>query len=174
MLDSTPTRILLSGGDRRSIGRANEVVDLVLAQPKRIGELTELLWDLDAVVRMRAADALEKISRERIELLQAYKSELLGLMAETSQQEMRWHLAVLIPRLEMTPEERRRAVGILERYLGDRSSIVKTFAIQGLWELSLGDAALRPKVVELVRELTRTGTPAMRARGRKLLRYIDV
>jgi hypothetical protein len=165
-------RAMLSGGDRRSIGRANEVVDLVLAQPERIGELVELLWDSNEVVRMRAADALEKISRERIDMLQAYKGELLGLMAETSQQELRWHLAAIIPRLALTADDSRRAAKILERYLEDRSSIVKAFAMQGLWDLSARDAKRRSKVAELVRELTRTGTPAMRARGRRLLQQL--
>jgi len=165
--------MMLSGGDRRSIGRANEVADLALTQPQRVGELVELLGDSSEVIRMRAADALEKISRERIGVLQAYKGELLGLMAEAAQQELRWHLAAIIPRLELTPEECRRAAAVLELYLGDRSSIVKTFAMQGLWELARRDAALRTHVVELVRDFTQTGTAAMRARGRKLLLEID-
>jgi hypothetical protein len=173
MVVAESLRVMLSGGDRRSIGHANEVVTLVLARLERVGELVELLWDSSPVVRMRAADALEKISRGRIDLLYAYKSELLGLMAETSQQELRWHLAATIPRMELTPEEYQRAATVLELYLEDRSSIVKTFAMQGLWELSRRDAALRTRVVELVRSLTETGTAAMRARGRKLLREID-
>src|ERR1700735_5614347 len=97
--------VMLSDGDRRSIGRANEVVDLVLVQPETADALVQLSWDSSEVVRMRAADALEKIARYRIDLLQAYKSELLGLMAETSQQELRWHLAAMIPRMYLTPEE---------------------------------------------------------------------
>ena len=173
MADCKFLRTMLSDGNRRSIGRTNEVVDLVLAQPQRIGELVQLLWDSSEVVRMRAADALEKISRERIGLLQAYKSELLGLMAETTQQELRWHLAAMMPRMDLTPEECRRAAAVLELYLADRSSIVKTFAMQGLWELARRDAALRTRAMELVRELAETGTAAMRARGRKLLREID-
>jgi len=173
MVVAESLRVMLSGGDRRSIGRANEVVTLVLARPERVAELIERLWDSDASVRMRAADALEKISRERIGLLRAYKGELLGLMAETSQQELRWHLAVMIPRMELTPEEYQRAATVLELYLEDRSSIVKTFAMQGLWELARRDATLTTHVVELVRCLTQTGTAAMRARGRKLLAEID-
>jgi hypothetical protein len=169
MAEVKPLRTMLSSGDRRSIGRANDVVAFVIAKPERIGELVELLWDLDALVQMRAADALEKISREQIQLLQPYKAELLGLMAETAQQELRWHLAAMIPRLELTADDSRHAAGILESYLEDRSSIVKTFAMQGLWDLTAQDAKHHSKVAELVRELSRTGTPAMRARGRKLL-----
>jgi len=162
-------RTILSGGDRRSVGRVVEVVELVLAEPERVRELAGLLWDMDAVVRMRAADALEKVSRELAACMVPFKADLLGLMAETRQQELRWHLALMVARMGLDARERRRAAAILESYLEDRSSIVKTCVMQGLWELALQDARLRERVIELVRELTRTGTAAMRARGRKLL-----
>jgi len=173
MTRSGRLRDLLMGGDRRSIGRVDEVLELVLGQPKRVSELAKLLWDSDAVVRMRAADALEKISRERPEWIDPFKPNLLGLMAETGQQELRWHLAAIVPRVQLTPAESSRAVVILKGYLTDRSSIVKTFAMQGLWELTQLNAESRSEVVELVRELVKTGTAAMRARGRKLLREVD-
>jgi hypothetical protein len=161
---------MLAGGDRRSIGRANEVADLVRLQPKKIAELVECLWDTDPCVSMRAADAAEKISRDQAALLQPYKSPLLGLLTDAAQQEVRWHLAVIIPRLRLTASERQRAVEHLQTYLEDRSSIVKTSAMQGLSDLASQDVSLRPMVLDLLRTLTRTGTPAMRARGRILLK----
>lgn len=160
---------MLTGGDRRSLGRAAEVLELVRALPERLGELVELLWDSDAVVQMRAADCLEKLSLEPQFDLRSYSAELLGLMAESSQQEVRWHLALMAPRLRLSAAEIRRAVAILEGYLEDRSSIVKTCAMQGLWELSLQDSGLRSQVLELVRQAARNGTAAMRARARKLM-----
>ena len=122
---------------------------------------------------MRAADALEKISREHPVLLQAYKAQLLALAAETTQQEVRWHLALMIPRLRLTISECRRVAELLQRYVEDRSSIVNTFAMQGLSDLTRQDATLRPMVLELLRALTRSGTPAMRARGRILLGQME-
>jgi hypothetical protein len=147
---------------------------LVRAQPQRLGELVPLLWDTDEVVCMRAADCLEKLSLEPGFALDCYKAQLLGLMTESSQKEVRWHLASIVPRLQLTPAEIRRAAAILERYLEDRSSIVKTCAMQGLWELSLKDVGLRNRVVELVRVAAHSGTAAMRARGRKLLAVSQV
>jgi hypothetical protein len=162
-------RQMLTGGDRRSLGRSAEAVALMRERPECSGMLVDLLCDSDAVVCMRAADVLEKLSRESASWLQPFAAELLGLMAEARQQEVRWHLASIVPRLELTPVELGHAAGILESYLGDRSSIVKTFAMQGLWELSRKDAQMRSRIVERIQELARTGTPAMRARGRKLL-----
>jgi hypothetical protein len=58
----------------------------------------------------------------------------------------------------------------LNGYLEDRSSIVRTFALQGLADLVREEPSLRPRVVEILREAARNGTPAMKARSRKLLR----
>jgi hypothetical protein len=173
MRQSETVRAMLSGGDRRSIGRVAEVVDLVEAYPHELPSLVLCLWDVDARVSMRAADALEKLSRTKPSLLQPNKGQFLGLLAETTKQEVRWHLAVMIPRLQLTDSDCRRVTKILQFYLEDQSSIVKTSAMQGLADLSKQFAWLRPTVIDLVRSLSRTGTPAMRARGRKLLQELQ-
>src|SRR5580658_10529878 len=120
----------LQGGDRKSLGQANHVVALILGQPKRFAELLECLWRDDPVVRMRAADAAEKITAQRPELLRPFKAELLGLAGEAVQQELRWHLALMIPRLQLTRAERQSAFALFKEYLNDRGSIVKTHALQ--------------------------------------------
>lgn len=163
----------LGGGDRRSIGRSNEAAEEVLKRPARIGELFRGLLHSDAVVRMRTADALEKVSVRRPKLLQPYKLKLLAVAGSSEQQEVRWHAALMIPRLRLTAKERAAAVDILFDYLQDRSSIVKTFAMQGLATLASTDPQLRARILPLLRELTEIGTPAMRARGRKLLQHLN-
>jgi hypothetical protein len=136
-------------------------------------ELIAGLWSSDALVRMRAADAAEKVTRGDHELLKPYKKDLLGLMAETREQELRWHLAAMVPRLPLSEKERQLAVSLLRGYLDDRSSIVKTSALQGLADLTDDDPRLRPKVIEVLREASRNGTPAMKARSRKLLLHLE-
>ena len=163
----------LSGGDRRSIGRSNETAARILKKPTLLRYLFEGMEGDDAVVRMRAADAAEKVTARRPELLQPYKRRLLAIAGSTEQQEVRWHAALMIPRLRLTARERATAVDILFDYLRDRSNIVKTFAMDGLAKLAGQDSQLRIKVVPLIQELTDVGTPAMRARGRKLLRNLN-
>jgi hypothetical protein len=167
-------RRLLQGGDRRSLGRAEEALAIVRRDPRKIGALMKCLWDSDPCIAMRAADVMEKISRERVPFLRRYKRELLGLAAETTQQELRWHLAVTIPRLQLTVAECERFAAILQNYLDDRSSIVKTFAMQGLFDLTGQNPNMREQVTELIRSLSRTGTAAMRARGRHLLKQLEL
>jgi hypothetical protein len=160
---------LLVGGDRRTIGRSDEVAAMVCRNPKRFSELIAGLWSTDSLVRMRSADAVEKVTRVHRELLKPYKKEMLGLMTEAREQELRWHLAAMVPRLPLNARERGIAIVLLKSYLEDRSSIVKTCALQGLADLAQDDAGIRAGVIEILREATRSGTPAMKARGRKLL-----
>jgi hypothetical protein len=160
---------LLEGGDRRTIGHADRVAGMVSDDVKLFPELISGLWSADPLVRMRAADATEKVARKHRELLQPYKKDLLGLMSEAREPELRWHLAVMIPRLLMNAKERQAAASWLEGYLEDRSSIVKTFALQGLADLAEMEPSLRARVVEILGEARQKGTAAMKARSRILL-----
>lgn len=141
-------------------------------RPDLLPELLHQMWNADAVIAMRAADALEKLTRRQSEVLQRFKKELLGLAEETRQQELRWHLAAMLPRLQLSPKERERVVAVLTGYLNDKSSIVKTFALQGLFDLSVLHSELRPRIEQLLTVAVSTGTAAMRARSRKLLGQI--
>lgn len=163
----------LRGRDRRSIGRSNEVAALILRQPKLFPQLMLGLWNSDPLVRMRAADAAEKISLHRPDLLRPFKAKLLRLLHEATQQELRWHLAQMIPRLALSRRDRRRAASVLQLYLNDQSSIVKTSAMQALADLASIDHELIPEVRDLLIKLTEAGTAAMRARGRMLLRQFE-
>ena len=101
---------------------------------------------------------------------QAVQNGIVGLLAEAEQIELRWHLAQMIPRLPLAQPERRRAADTLQLYLEDRSSIVRTFALQALADISRSDAELRPRVREILEQSVVRGTAAMKARARKLLR----
>jgi hypothetical protein len=162
----------LSGGDRRSIGQSNKVTALVLRRPALFPQLMQGLWNSDPLIRMRAADAAEKVSLCCPDLLRPFKTNLLRLLDEATQQELRWHLAQMVPRLALSRKDRPRATVALRRYLEDKSSIVKTSAMQALADLAKADDELMPEVKKLLMALTESGTPAMRARGRKLLRRL--
>jgi hypothetical protein len=159
----------LAGGDRRSIGRASEVVSDVLSDTSLFELVFEGMQHDDPVIRMRCADAVEKITATHPEHLQPYKHKLIEEVARSGQQEVRWHVAQMIPRLELSQAERAVAVDILTSYLNDKSKIVKTFAMQALADLAGEHADLRAQVSELLEKWVQTGSPAMKSRGRKLL-----
>ncbi len=118
---------LLAGGDRRSIGRADQVAWIVAKDRKLFPQLVAGLWSEDPLIRMRAADASEKITRENPAWLLPYKKELLGLLAEASEQEMRWHLAAMVPQSSAqstrTPTRIRYVAGVPRRPQLDRQDI---------------------------------------------------
>jgi HEAT repeat protein len=159
----------LRGTDRRSIGRSEEVVSDVLQDPSLFGVLIEATLGDDPVVRLRAADAAEKITRHRPGLLMAHKRRLLREVAAVQQKEVRWHVAQMLPRLTLTPRERAAATRLLVDYLDDDSRIVQTCALQGLVDLARVDERLQLRIRPMVERLATTGSPAVRSRARKLV-----
>ena len=164
---------MLLPGMRLAKARVLEVVELIRAHPKHIASLIECLWDDNAGVANRAADALERVTYDEPELLQRWKEPLLGLLDEVVGNKLRWNLALTVPRMQLTVAECRRAAQILERYLEDKSSIVRTAALQGLADLARQDPASLPAVLDLLRSTGRSGTAAMRARSRILLKKLE-
>jgi hypothetical protein len=63
----------LECGDRRSIGRVDEVVTAVIKNPALFKEPIAGLFVEDPVVRMRAADVTEKITLDHAQYLQSQK-----------------------------------------------------------------------------------------------------
>lgn len=172
---STQLTILdkLRGGDRRSVGRSNQVVKTIRRQLALFPALIDGMHHDDEVVRMRAADALEQLTVMNPEWLQPFKAQLIKLAARATQQELRWHLAQVLPRLELSRRDRVIVVAILRGYLEDHSRIARTFAMQGLTDLAIQEHRLRVPVRRLISSLTRTGSPSMKSRGRKLLSRLN-
>jgi hypothetical protein len=164
----------LRGGDRRSIGRSDEVAREISNDSRLFKQAVAAMMDPNPIIRMRAADAVEKASALHPLLLQPHKHIILERIAAIPQQEVRWHVAQILPRLRLTPKERDHAVSILFDYLEDKSSIVKTFSMQALFDLAQHDSLLRKRVVPILQFLATNGTPAMRARGRKLLKILKL
>jgi hypothetical protein len=173
-MPSTETiRQMLAPGRRLDVGRVWEVVELIEGRPAKLSKVIECLFDEDPAVASRAADALERVTRDRPHQAQRWKEALIGLLAETTEKKVRWNLALTIPRLKLTVPECRRVAGVLNTWLDDPSSIVKTSALHGMTDLTRQDPGSLADVLDLLRMAARAGTPAMRARSRILLKAIE-
>lgn len=159
----------LKEGNLRHKGKSEEVVADVIKKPQLFRHVVAGLMNAEPGVRMRASDAVEKITRVRPELLQPYKKEFLNVFATIRQKEVRWHLAQILPRLELTKKERQKVFDILVSFLDDNSRIVKTFAMQVLADIAEMDHSYLPRVVNIVEGLMASGIPAIQSRGRRLL-----
>ena len=64
-------------------------------------------------------------------------------------------------------------VARLLSFTQDRSRIVRTMSMQALVDIGLRHRHLLPDIARHIRELTVTGTPAMKARGRRLIDILE-
>ena len=165
----------LSLGGRRTIGDAPTVAEAVAADPARLPELVGCLFDADAGVRMRAAAALERVSRGDPRRLDPFAERLLTEAAAIEQAEVRWHLAQILPRLTLTEEQRARAVDLLGGWFGQGASrIVRTSALQAMVDLAADDPALRPVAADMIGRAMRSGVPSLMARAKRILKPFEV
>src|SRR5690606_28483596 len=107
------------------------------------------------------------------ERLAPHKDALLGELAEIDQPEVRWHVAQMLPRLHLNPPENARAAAILKGFLQDKSTIVRVSALEALAALAVADDELEAEVSRLLARALQSGTPAEKARARKLLKASD-
>jgi hypothetical protein len=170
---TTLRKLLEEGEHRLDAGRVEEAVEDLRAHPRKTEQLVECLWDDHPGTANRAAQAAEALTREKPALLQPWKAELLGLLGEATENKLRWSLAVIVPRLRLTADECERAADTLTGFFDASSSIVRTNALQGLADLCRQNPALLPQTLDLLRLHGRSGTPAMRARSRHLLRELE-
>lgn len=164
-------RELLSGGDLRSVGRVDEVVEFVGNDPGRFSELMTGLTDARPIVRMRSADAMEKVTRRHPELLQAHQASLFEQLQIATQQEVRWHLAQLMPRMTWTEEEASGIVHVLTGWIDTESSVIVN-ALQAMFDLSAVHPRFRDELKALLESQRETGSPAVKSRSKKLLQRL--
>jgi hypothetical protein len=122
----------LSGGDLRSDGLADEVVDVVLKNPQLFEEVYAGLDEADDVTRGRAADALEKISRIKPELVRGQLSQLIQIAKEDQVAMVRMHLAMIFGHLAIYEELVDDLCSVLLFMLDDKSVFAKSWAIVSL------------------------------------------
>lgn len=165
----------LARGDRRTTGDATGVADMVAADPARLPELVECLFSPSAGIRMRAADALERVARVVPRELDSYADRLLTEIAAIDQAEVRWHVAQILPRLTLDEAQRWRAAALMVAWFEHgESRIVRTSALQAMVDLAEYDAPLRELAAEMMRAALRSGVPSLAARARRILNPLQV
>jgi len=160
----------LKGEDLRSIGKVQEVVLEILENPSLFDEVFRGIVYNDPVVRMRASDAIEKVSRLHPEYLAPYKYELIKELSRIEQQEVRWHVAQMFSYLELEEVERKEIIELLASWLdSEKSKIVKVNSMQTLASFAEKDDKNRPFIIQKIKEAMDDGSPALINRGNKLL-----
>jgi hypothetical protein len=160
---------LLAGGDRRSIGRAALVVAAVRQSPRRLPSLVKALGAADPVVALRAADAIEKLSRTDAARVARHRAELVRVAMRTADPAVRWNLIQTLARATSGARDSARLARRLEVwYLTDRSAIVRATALDALVSLAERHARLRSAAQRVFDDARGSGSAAVRARARRL------
>lgn len=163
----------LKGGDLRSTGNAEEVVSDILENPELFAEVFDGMLNENAIIRMRAADAIEKVSRFHPEYLEPYKKRLIHEVSQIEQQEVRWHVAQMFSYLEFEEIERKEVINMLFLWIEKSDSkIVIVNSMQTLADLAEKDSDIRPLIIKKFESLIKIGSPAIVSRGRKLIKTL--
>jgi hypothetical protein len=164
----------LQGGDLRSIGKVDEVVSDILRNNALFPQLFEGMCNADSVIRMRAADAVEKITRINPTWLFPFKKRLIEEVSQIEQQEVQWHLAQMFSRLDLDERELDRVVDLLRKWIEtSKSNIVKVNSIQTLCDLASRYPNIKQSVIQVLQESISNGSPAVVSRGKKLLKILE-
>jgi hypothetical protein len=101
--------------------------------------------------------------------LYAWRKDLLDEAFRAADVRVQWNLSIVLGRLPLKRADKALAVELMFERLRDKSGLNRTMAMQALMDLSGDDASLRSRVMPIVLEALEHGTPAMRARAKRLL-----
>lgn len=164
----------LAGGDLRSIGKSDTIVRRVLRTPALFRDLIAGMSHADPIVRARCADAAEKATKTQPSLLAHHTMQMLHLLATSQQQEVRWHVAQMLPRMALTSAQRRVVTRTLGRWLAqDRSTIVRVFALQALADFAMSSARPHAAMIRQIRCAAASKAPALVARAKQLTQQLQ-
>lgn len=162
---------LTAGGKTNSLGRVNEVIELVLHDKSRLEELYICLFHEDAWVRMRAADALEKICRVHPEWFESYVDRFNKEVSPVTQASVRWHLAQMYGEIPLTKDQKDFAITWLKDILSSKDIdwIVASTAMDTLVQFTLDGSVPKPQTMLLLKVQQHHKSKAIGKRATKLL-----
>ena len=161
---------LLSGGDLRSIGKSNDAVVKVRNEDD-FDELFKCLFYNDRIVRMRAADAIEKITLKYPSYLLKHKGSLMDLCCTVMDKELKRHIALLIPRLNLSEKEKEIVWQTLSGWALNtkESKMVRASSIQAVYEIAESDHFYINGFELITDKIKKEHIPSLNARIKKLI-----
>ena len=166
-------RAHIYGGNKRKIEN-QPVIEAVLHNPTRVGELFECIKDEDEYVRMRASDALEKVCRSDTSIVQPLKTRILNEMSVIDQPGVQWHYAQIVDKLQFNPEETTKVIRKLQSNFETYDDwITRNITMEVLGNFALHDEDLRAYLVPKLQELTKDRRISISSRALKILKKLE-
>jgi len=111
--------MLAEDGKKNSLGRAEEVVQLVIDDKSRLDELYSCLFEDNPWLRMRAIDAFEKVCQVHPKWIEPYIDRLFDDFGNNTQASIQWHIAEIIGETNLTSTQKKLAADWLVTRLED-------------------------------------------------------
>lgn len=163
--------MLVVGGKSNSLGKVPEIIEITLGDQSRLDELYECLFEEDAWVRMRAADAIEKVCRQQPNWLLPYIDKFTAGLAEDSQPSIQWHLAQIYAQVVLTKAQKQLIINWLEKLLSTKDTdwIVAANAMDTLAQFTRAGSYPTAKMIMLLKTQEQHKSKAVVKRATKLL-----
>lgn len=149
--------VMLAGGHPNSLGRTVEVVEIVLAERARLGDLYQCYFSEDDVVRLRVSSAMKRVATAHPDWVMEVMDGLQSEVARIDQASTQWTLALLfdLTRDLLSERQEARAVEIMMNNLAEHDDWIvlnNSMKVLGRWATDdpMLAAALRPHAQRLV------------------------
>lgn len=161
---------MLRTGKPNSLGRVNEVLDIVLADKSRLEELYKCIFTDNAWTRMRAVDAFEKIGREHPNWLVSYIDRIQSELATKDQPSIQWHMAQIYKQIDLNDIQIQKAILWLENLLStvDVDWIVSANAMETLAHFTRTGHYDKSKLLDLLEIQTKHKSNSVIKRSKKI------
>jgi len=163
----------LTGGDIRSDGDADEIAAQVLTHPNLFPQLFEGLSEPNDLVRGRSAHALERVSRNRPDLLLPHVDQMASQVCQDPLPMVRWHLAMIFANLSFYSDHTATLAEALIALLEDKSVFVQSWAVSSFAILAKQNPQYRAEALERIRMLRTTAKKAVQPRIRNALDVLE-
>ena len=168
-----PILMRLSGGTRCSLGITNTIVQYIHKDKNLFAALIYGMTVHDPIIRMRSADAAEKISRKSHHMLNAHKQFIISHLPEFVQKEVRWHIAPMCSRLLLSKKEASFVFKKLRSWTTeDVSRIVIANTLEALAHISNSHVHLHSQFSNILKRHESSSSPAITARCKKIRKLI--
>jgi hypothetical protein len=167
---------MLAGGHPNSLGRTEDVVDLVLADPLRIEELLDCYGSDDEVVRLRVSSSLKRLSRRNPDLVTSRLDRYLDEVEALDQPSARWTLSQISREMEprLSKAQRARAESLMKQNLTDsRDWIVLAQTTETLGQWATTDPGLRDWLLPRLEDLTRDPRKSVSGKAQRMLASLE-
>lgn len=168
--------IMLSGGHPNSLGRTEDVVDLILKDQSRLEELYQCYFSEDDVVRLRVSSAFKRITQAQPDWTMAYMDRLQSEIAAIDQASTQWTLAILFDLTKdlLSKPQKKRALEIMYGNLVNHQDwIVLNTSMQVLFDWAKDDPDLLLKIKPEILRLKSDTRKSVSGRANKLLKALE-